>query len=257
MITTESAFYYGFEITATNKFICFDEGFGELIAEMRVGKYTLTSGVNEAIRAMNEVGSLVYTGTLDRSTRLVTISSTSNFSLLVDTGTNTLSAFAILGFTGVDKTGASTYTGSTAIGTSYRPQFRLQSFVDFNDNQQAVDSTVNVSANGQVELIRFGIVKLMECNIDFITDIDQGYGGYIRTEATGVAKARTFLEYLVNKGPLEFIPDIENPGAYTNCVLESTPESKDGVNFKLKEKFSSGLIGYYSTGLLTFREVTI
>lgn len=257
MITTESAFYYGFEITANNKFICFDEGGGELIAEMRVGKYTLTSGVNEAIRAMNDAGSLVYSGSLNRSTRLLTISSTANFSLLTTSGTNTLSAFPVLGFSGADKSGASTYTGSSAIGTSYRPQFRLQSYVDFNDNQQAVDSTVNISANGQVELIRFGVVKLMECNIDFITDIDQGHGGYIRTELTGVSKARTLMEYLVNKGPLEFVPDIENPNTYTNCVLESTPESKDGVNFKLKEKFSSGLIGYYSTGLLTFREVTI
>lgn len=257
MITTESAFYYDFQVTESNKYICFNEGAGELIGTLRVGKYTLTSGVNEVIRAMNEAGALTYTGSMNRSTRIVTISAGSNFSLLTTSGTNSLSIFSTIGFSGADKSGASTYSGTSAIGVSYRPQYRLQSFVDFDDNQQAVDSTVNISANGQVELVRFGVVKMMECNIDFITDIDQGYGNYIRTEITGVAKARSFMEYLVNKGPLEFVPDISAPGDFINCILESTPESKDGVNFKLKEKFSSGLIGYYSTGLLTFREVTI
>lgn len=255
MILTNSSFYYDFQITEDNKFISFDEGGGEIIAELRVGKYTLTGGVNEAIRAMNDAGALTYTGSLDRTTRIVTISGSANFSILGATMTNTLTALFTLGFGATDLTGASTYDGASAIGSVYRPQFRLQAYVDFNDNQQAVDSTVNVSANGQVELVRFGVVKLMECDIDFITDIDQGYGGYIRTDGSGVSKARSFMEYLVNKGPVEFIADEKSPYTFKNCILESTPESKDGVNFKLKEKFSSGLVGYYSTGLLTFREI--
>lgn len=257
MITTNSAFYYNFEITASNKFLSFNEGGAEIIATLRVGKYTLTTGVNEVIRALNEYGALTYSGSLNRSTRLVTISASGTFSLLTTSGTNSLSIFPTIGFSGSDKTGASSYTGSSAIGSVYQPQFRLQSYIDFEDNQKAVDSTVNVSANGQVELVRFGVVKLMECNIDFITDIDQGSGAYIRTDLSGVSNARTFMQYLVNKGPLEFIPDILTPGTFTNCILESTPESRDGVDFKLKEKFSSGLVGYYSTGLLTFREVTL
>jgi hypothetical protein len=257
MITTESAFYYDFEITESNKFISFNEGGGEIIAELRVGKYTLTGAVNETVRAMNDAGSLIYTGSMGRNNRIVTISASANFSLLGATMTNTLTVLFDLGFINIDYSGANTYDGNSGIGSVYRPQFRLQSYVDFDHNQQAVDSTVNISANGQVELVRFGVVKLMECNIDFATDIDQGYGGYIRTDGSGVSNLKNFMEYLVNKGPIEFIPDIQNPGTYKNCVLESTPESKDGVNFKLKEKFSSGLIGYYSTGLLTFREVTI
>lgn len=256
MITTNSTFYYDFQITAQNRFISFKEGAGpELIAEMRVGKYTITNGVSEAVRALNDAGSLTYTYVIDRKTRIVTISASNTFSLLTSSGTNTLSALPTLGFSGSDKTGSSSYTGTAAIGKVYTPQFRLQSYVDFNDNQQAVDSTLNITANGQVELIRFGVVKIMECNIDFITDIDQGLGGYITTNLNGVSDARSFMEYLVNKGPLEFIPDLTNPSTYKNCILESTVESSDGVNFKLKEKFSSGLIGYYSTGLLKFREI--
>jgi hypothetical protein len=226
MITSNSAFYYNFEVTASNRFISFSEGGPEIIGELRVGKYTLTNGVAEVVRAMNEAGSLVYTGSLNRATRLCTIASTASFELLVDTGTNSLSIFPLIGFSGSDRTGASTYTGTTAIGGSYRPQFRLQSFVDFQDNQQAVDSTLNVTANGQVELVRFGVVKLMECEIDFITDIDQGAGGYITTNLNGVSDLRVFMQYLVRKGPVEFIPDILSPSTYTNCILESTPERR-------------------------------
>lgn len=255
MILTNSAFYYDFEVKSSNNLISFNEGSGELIATMRAGKYTLSNGVIEAARAMNEVGNFTYTASMNRQTRLVTISGSSPFSILTTSSSVTSTAFSLLGFSGADKTGLSSYVGQTSIGKAYYPQFRLQSYVDFEDNQKAVDSTVNVAASGAVELVRFGIVKLMECEIDFITDIDQGGVGYIRSDLSGVLKARTFLEYAVNKGPIEFIGDILTPSTFINCILENTEESKDGVNFKLKEKYASGLVGYYSTGSLTFREI--
>jgi len=255
MILTDSAFYYGIEIAQDNSILSIDEGSGELLVNLAYGKYTLTTALNEVLRALNEQGSLTYTGSIDRANRLYTINSSANVTLKVSTGTSASSAYSTIGFTGLDRTGDDSYQGNLGVGSSYRPQFRLQSYVDFEDNQKAVDSTVNVSASGRVELIRFGVVKLMECNIDFITDINQGAGGYIRTDLSGVDNARDFMEYAVTKGPMEFIGDVTTPNFFTSCVLESTPESKDGVDFKLKEKFGSGLIGYYSTGLLIFREV--
>ncbi len=255
MILTNSAFYYGIEIKQENSILAINEGAGEILVQLSFGRYTLTSFLSEILSRLNNEGTLTYTGSIDRSGRFYTISASAAFSLLVASGTSASSAYPDIGFTGADRTGLLSYQGNLAVGFSYLPQFRLQSFVDFNDNQKAVDSTVNVSASGRVELIRFGVVKLMECNIEYATDIDQGLGGYLRTNANGVQDLRAFMQYAVTKGPIEFIPNILLPSAFTSCVLESTPESRDGVDFKLKEKFNQGLIGYYSTGLLIFREV--
>lgn len=255
MITSYSKFYYGIEVTEFTRFFSFSEGGPEKVASLKPGKYALTGFVNEVARAMNAVGSLVYTTTVNRSTRLITISAPSNFTLPVATGSS-LGAYPVIGFTGLDKTGASSYTGTLAIGKEYSPQFRLQSYVDFEDNQKTVESQVLESATGQVEVVKFGTYKIMECDIDFITNIDQGIGAYIRTNLNGLANARDFMVYATTKGKLEFIPDETNVSVFRTCILESTPESQKGVDFKLKEKFSQGLIGYYSTGLLTFREVS-
>lgn len=258
MIFTESAFYYGPTITEANNAISFSEGAGpEILTTIPVKKYTLTTFANALLLALNDAGALTYSYTMDRKTRVITISATGNFSLKVSTSSVENTLFDDLGFTGSDRTGAATYTGNAAIGTSYKPQFRLQSFVDFEDNQRAVDSSLLVTASGEVELIRFGLYKIMECDIDFITDIDQGAENYIRTNLSGVDDARSFLEYCVTKGPMEFLPDYTQPNTFTNCILERTPESSTGVDFKLKERFSEGLPGYYRTGLLAFRKVSL
>jgi uncharacterized protein YaiE (UPF0345 family) len=256
VIFSNSAFYYGIEVTAETNRISFSEGAGpELIGVLRSGKYTLTTFLNDVLRAMNDAGALTYSGSINRATRVYTITGSGTFTLKVASSSVTTTAFATMGFTGYDRTGASSYTGTGAVGFSYQPQFRLQSFVSFDDNQKAVESTLNESASGAVELVRFGVVKLMECNITFITDIDQGVGGAIETNLSGVSAARNFMQSIVKKGPIEFIPDRLLPNAFRYCVLESTPENQKGVDFKLKEQFTRGLAGYYETGLLTFREV--
>lgn len=256
MIFSKSAFYYGIEVTAETSRISFSEGAGpELIGVLRSGKYTLTTYLNEVLRALNQSGALTYTGSIDRTKRLYTIIGSGTFTLKVASSSVTATAFSTMGFTGSDRTGGTSYQGTGAVGFSYLPQFRLQSFVNFDDNQKAVESTLNESASGAVELVRFGVIKLMECNLTFITDIDQGFGGPIETNLSGVSAARSFMQSIVKKGPIEFIPDRLSPNTFRYCVLEATPESSKGVDFKLKEQFTSGKIGYYETGLLTFREV--
>ncbi len=258
MRSTFSAFYYGIEITGSNRYLCFDEGNGELVASLRPGRYTPTTLMNEAARAMNEVAvDGIYTGLLDRANRLITIEADIPFDLLVATGSTTASCFSTLGFNGLDLTGEDSYRGDSAVGFSYVPQFKLQSWVYFDDYQKAVESTLNQSASGEVELIRFGRFKLMEAEIKFITDIDQGVGSPIRTDLSGVDNLRHFMENATDKGPIEFMPDMTQPGTYRNCILESTAESQQGVDFKLKEMFAQNLPGYFTTGLLTFREVSL
>jgi hypothetical protein len=256
MIFTNSAFYYGTEVTTINNEIGFDEGGGEILATMSTGKYSLTEYVTEIARVMNLAGALTYTVSVDRATRQITIAGSGSFDLLVSTTSSGNSAFASIGFSGSDRTSLNSYKGNLAVGSSYLPQFRLQNFVDFDDNQSAILSNVLTSADGsQVEVVKFGTLKIMECEIDYITDLNLGKEGYIRTDLTGVAKARAFLEWCVTKGKLEFIPDILNPSTFNKVILESTPESKDGVGFKLKEQYSKGLVGFYTTGVLEFREL--
>lgn len=255
MIYSHSAFYYGIEVDSTNNIISFNEGGPEIEATIAAGKYTLTNFITAVGTAMNAVGTLNYVVTCDRSTRLYTVSGDSNFSLLTTSATTLNSAFSLLGFSGADKTGNDSYVGTVGVGSSYRPQFRLQSFVDFNDSKQAAETTLHKTASGKVELIKFRTDKVMECEIMFITDIDQGIGGYIQNNPNGVSDARAFLTYAIEKGPIEFIPDITDLATFTNCILESTADSSDGTGFSLKEEYSRGLPDVYKTGLLKFREV--
>jgi hypothetical protein len=87
-IETRSKFYYGHTVNEANLYINFDDGSGEVTAQLRAGSYSLTDYVTEVARAMNEVGGQEYTVTVDRSTRLITISASANFSILFLSGTN-------------------------------------------------------------------------------------------------------------------------------------------------------------------------
>lgn len=257
MIYSHSAFYYGIEITSSNNIIAFNEGGTEIEATITQGRYTLTNFITAIQTAMNAVGTLNYVVTCDRVSRIYTISGDSNFSLLTTSGTSPNKAYSLMGFSGADKTGNDSYVGTVGVGSSYRPQFRLQAFLDFNDNKQAAETTLHKTASGKVELIKFRTDKVMECEVMFITDIDQGIGGYIQNNPSGVSDARAFLTYAIDKGPIEFIPDITDLATFTNCILESTADSSDGTGFSLKEEYSRGLPDVYKTGLLKFREVSI
>ena len=70
MIKTKSKFYYGHTIDIDNNLLDFKEGAGaELTATLSVGEYSLTNFVTELIRALNDAGSLTYSGSLNRTTK--------------------------------------------------------------------------------------------------------------------------------------------------------------------------------------------
>ena len=74
-IKTFSAFTYGHTVTEDNQFINFSEnGVDELSAVIDVGAYTLADFANKVAQAMNEIGTLNYTCTVDRETLKLTIS---------------------------------------------------------------------------------------------------------------------------------------------------------------------------------------
>lgn len=255
LINTYSKFYYNIVIDETNFNIDFAEGAGpELTATLNPGEYTLDDMKTELERALNDAGALTYTVTVDRSTRLFTITTTSTFKLYVSTGSHLgTSGFTMIGFTGADRTGASTYTSDTAVGSVYEPQFKLQSYVSKDDWQQAADASVNKTASGRVEVVKFGTEKFFQWNINFATNIEQPCGGPILNNASGLANLRDFMQYCITRSPLEFMPDKNTPNTFYKIILESTPDSQNGTGYRLKELYDKSLPGYFETGLLKWR----
>lgn len=249
----KAKFYYGYAITEDNKYLPFSEGASSYIGILSNGAYTLTDFAAEIERVLNVTGALVYTVTVDRATRKITISSTSNFTLKVTSGGST-SIYADAGFTGADRTGASTYQGNLGAGHEYKPQFPLQSYVDKNSYQMAVESAVLTAADGTVEVVKFGQASFYEMNIKYATDLTTD--GAIIDSGTGYTDLVAFMKFIITKSPVEFMPDRNFPATFDKVMLEKTPDSDKGVGYKLKELYDKGMPGYYETGVLKFRVFT-
>jgi len=257
-LSTFSTFYYNYEFDQYYKYINFKENGGsELTAEVEIGSYTPTEMATVIQDAMNTSGALTYQVTFNRSERTFTISlvGAGSFDLLISSGTSDAKAFSIFGFSGADRTSLSASTGNTC-GNEYNPQFILQDYISTNDFQKLISPTINKSASGAVEVIRFGVEKFMQCNIKFITNKESG-GDVIRYNPTGVANAQSFLQYLITKKPIEFMPDIGSRNTFQKMLLESTPDDQKGTGYKLKELYDKNLPGFYETGALIFRLIEV
>lgn len=243
---TYSAFYYGFNVTRDNYTIILND---TLKAEVDIGSYTMTELANKVAQALNRVSDATFTCTVDRETRKFTISSDEVFSL-----TRSIDGASILWTLNIDDVvNVLTVESSASCGTSYEPQFWLQGYVPTRINKQAAFSTVNKSASGFVQVQKFGNESFMECEIKFITNIPQA--SVIKTNPQAVEEAIAFMDYLITKSPIEFMPDIDNKATFESFILESTEESSDGVGYKLKELYDKGLPNYYETGKLKFRKI--
>lgn len=253
-LDTFSIFYYGFDISDDERFISFNEGSGEIIAELDVGSYTATQLAVHVQDAMNAIGSNTYFVTFNRATRTYEIESNGpNFDLLVATGTSGQSAFPILGFTGSDRTGTNTYTGSEA-GDFYEPQFVLQDHIAKENYQKLADAAINKTANGRIEVVKFGLEKFMQANIKYVTNRPSD-GVVIKNNATGVEDLQRFMQFATQKKPFEYMADIDNRAVFDTLILESTTFDRNGTGYQLKELYDKGLPLIFETGVLTFRVV--
>jgi hypothetical protein len=255
-IKTYSAFSYNHRITTDNNQLPFSEdGIIQLVGVLRSGGYTIGDFAIEMARAMNEVGTLNYVATVDRSTGLISIAGDSNFFLYVTSSTlSSISAYSALGFT-VEKSGADNYVGDERSGSFFEPQFYLQKYVDFIDSQKANNVTVNESASGKIQVIKYGDVNFMECNITLQTNIEQSKGSVIKN-LPGYDDLLAFMQYAVTKNPLEFYRDIDDlDNSLVECLLEKTAADSKGTGFKLKELYSKGFADWWETGIITFREL--
>lgn len=258
-LSTLSAFNYGHTITTANRSIDFDDGNGTQTALIRVGSYTLGEFVNQVAIALNTAAqNVTFSASLDRATRTITISGDGNFDLLISTGPSAaVSAYSLIGFTGVDLTGLSTYEGDSPSGLQYRPQFRLQNYTPFINREETAESAVATSASGVVQVASFGRVNFMDCNIKYITNRPQRIKppAPIENNPNAVSEARAFLQYIIGKRPIEFLPDRDSETNFTNCFLESSRASRDGTGFRLEELTRENLAFHFETGTLTFRQI--
>lgn len=255
-IITLSAFYYGTKVTRENRALDFSEdgGSSEIQASLNIGDYTLEDFALEIKRAMRVAGSLSYEVTVNRNTRVITISAPSPFLLLTDTGTRSTEAiWALAGFsTGTDYTGASTYSGASGAGFEYRCQYPVDGYVAAEDNPTRENATFTVTPTGIGQMISFADSARVEMDIRLITNLTTIRNTPFYANASGVSAFRTFMNYLIDKNKVEFIPDVSDRSNYVKVFLEATQEDKDGYSYTLK---NMGTPNIYRSGDLTFRKV--
>ena len=260
MIDTDVAFYFDHRVTAVpyNGTIDIDEGSGAFTVSVPVGSYTLSTLATAIENALNGTATNVYTVSVNRFTRIFTISADAPFDLLTFSGDTQGSAiWDLIGFSKTaDKTGASSYVGDRPSGKAYYPQFPLQSYIPKEIFKERNEAKKNVASKGTiVEVISFGIGQFYQFNIKYITSLPQPGNGAIRNNPTGLEDAIEFMDYITQLNTFEFIPDISQPSTFDKLILESTQTDNNGTGYRLKEFFDSGARDYYETGILKSRVV--
>lgn len=256
-LKAHSIFYYGHKIDENNNLIDFADSPGgpEKTAEIPVGSYTLTKFLEVITAALNAASSLDWTYTLDRTTRIVTLLSSGPADLLLGTGTNFLNTPAtLLGFPQADILNDDTFVGSTASGSEWSPQFPLQDYKPKDKNKKLVNAVVSKSASGDnVSVQSFGTDRFIKMNAKYITN--QPTEGVLRNNPNAVAEVEAFLDYIVEKNPVEFMEDEDDRDVFEKVYLESTPQNADGTQYDLVEYVDRNLPEYFETGLLTFKVI--
>lgn len=254
-----SLFYYGHKVDETNNKINFtDITLGpELVAEIPVGSYTLTKFLQVVANALNVISANDWTVTVDRTTRLVTLTSSVASDLLFLTGSNALnSPFSLLGFTQSDFLNQTSFVATLPSGQSYSPQFPLQSYKSKEQNKKLVNAVVSKSATGDsVSVQSFGVDRFIKLNIKYATN--NPTEGLLRNNPNAVEELEAFMDYVIEKAPIEFIENELDPDTFDKVYLESAPGSQDGTGYELIEFFDRGLPEFFETGVLTFKLINV
>ena len=251
-------FIYGHKVDAgVNDSIPFDEGSGELLATVVQGDYSMSELALAIVTALNAAGANTYTVVVDRATRKHTISADANFDLLALSGSTVgTSIFPTIGFNAVDLTGTDTYEGQNASGTVYRPQYIPQNLLEPRYNKQAVDPSVQESADGSVEVLLYGQNQFLEMEIVNITEDSQPDCSSIEENLNAVNEAIEFLDYLITKANIEYVSDPSDPNTFEVVLLESTEASRKGTDYRLEREFKRGSPQYFTMGKMVFRKVS-
>ena len=255
-LKTHSLFFYGHKIDENNNFINFKDGAGpELTAEVPVGSYTFTKFLEVIVNVLNGASALDWTYTINRTTRIVTLISSGPASLLFSTGVNALNSPAsLLGFAQTDLLNQTSFVGPFASGFSYAPQFPIQDYKPKDKNKKLVNAVVTKSASGDnVSVQSFGVEYFIKGNFKYITN--QGTSGLLRNNPNAVSEAVSFLDYIVEKNPIEFMEDETKVNTFEKVYLESTPSDTNGTSYELNEYTDRNVPEYFDTGILVFKVI--
>lgn len=256
MIKTHSRFLYGISICGGKNILFVDEGFGEVEVSIPASPgYTFGELAEVVSGELNRSLTGSYSVEVDRVKKGLRIRSSSTFSILSSSASDSSrSVLGDLGFlTEGDLTGASEYASIFPIGREYRTQFMLQGFSNANQEVRLSKASVNESASGIEELVHFGEQRFVEMSFNYITDIYQACSSPIRNNPCGVSDFNEFINWMIFKGNVEFMPNEDDANCYHVLRLESTPGNKSGTGFKLKELYARGLPDFYESGKLRFR----
>jgi len=251
---TKALFYYGHSVDDTNYTLDIKEGSTVIEIDVNIGGYSLSEFIQEISDQLNNYGGQAYTVSLDRTTRLITISAPTAFELLVTSG-RAASLFPLIGFTGADRTGLSSYTGDTASGSEWRPQNIPTEYVPKEHNEELISPSINESANGEIEALTFGERRFIELNQTLITNKSQQASYFLDNNPTAISEAIEFLKYVKTKKRFEFMEDRDDPDTFDVVLLESSDGYSSGTGFKLKKMFSEGVAPYYQTGRFKLRVI--
>lgn len=249
-LSARSTILYGLQVTTSNRSIDFKiVSLGaEVQATLTLGYYSLTGLCAEVKRALEQADPThTYTVTADRTIsggtqNRITISTSGSFlSLLFASGTRAGSTAApLLGYTATDKTGATTYTGSSSTGTLVTSTFAAYRWKSPTQSRKVFGS-LNVSATGVKEAIVFQVQLFfaMQFKYEPLAAVDATWD--------------PLLTWMVQQKPIEVTPEISSPNAFYECTLEKTAQDSKGLGHDWTEMLPD-FPGLYDSGILTFRK---
>ena len=250
-LSSQSLFLYGLQVTEQNRSIDFvnTSGGPTIMATLNLGFYSGTTLVDEIERAMYAADPTnIYTASLDRTVsgglqNRLTISTSGSFlSLLFGSGPRVASSAAtLIGFGLIDQTGATSYQGSTTIGTSLVPDLYGYTYLP-PENYRKVFGSVNVSASGVKEAVVFQIQEFVQVN--FMYEPKNKISPYWKP----------LIDWMIQQQPFEFTPEVSSPTVFYNVTLEKSEADGKGMALTMKEQLPK-FPNFYTTGLLTMRLV--
>jgi len=270
-IETKSMFAYGIDVDASNSNIYFDEGNGEILSVIPFGTYTLESYARIIAETMSSNGVLNYGYDFDKVGRTIDIHANGLFDILVISASGDFNFAKTAGFVDVeyygqgntygdgsiygnkDFTGLTLYRSKIEVGSTYTPQFILQSYIDEKHERALRFASSNESSSGVIETISFGKNKFFSFNIKYATNRIKTKNNHIDRNDTGVEDLESFMDYIIERKEIEFFPDRDDLSISHILVLERAVGGGKGTGFKLKEVRNAP--NYFETGVLKFRKL--
>lgn len=249
-LKAKTLFLYNLQVTTDNRSIDFKSSSGgsQLNATLTLGFYSLTGLMAEVKRAMEEADpGNTYTITADRTisggtANRVTIATSGSFlSLLFSSGTRSASTAALLlGFAITDRTGATSYTGTSSAGTVITSTLVGYNYLSTDFNRKVFGS-LNVSATGEKEAIVFQVQQFFQMQFKYEP------GSYVSSSWMPL------MTWMIQQRPIEITPEITTPTSFYECTLEKTSADGKGLGYVFKEMLPD-FPNLYDTGLMTFRK---